>query len=99
MVKLRFAQVWWLIYAISCFRVFAPKGEKQRQENMSFCRYFDFRLLGRRHENTKYSRRNNYILTGGEGTKISLLKISCRPVEIVRVVALCLSCIRKHEMA
>ena len=25
--------VWWLIYAISCFRVFAPKGERRRHEN------------------------------------------------------------------
>ena len=51
-----------------------------------------FRLSGQRHENSKYARRNNVILTG-EGTKISLLKISCRLVEIFRVVALCLSCL------
>ena len=31
----------------------------RRHENMSFCRYFDFRLSRRRHENTKYARRNN----------------------------------------
>ena len=85
--------LWWLIYAISCFRAFTPKGERRRHENMSCCRYFDFRLSRRRHENTKYARRNNDILTG-EGTKISLLKISCRRVEIFRVVAICLSCLR-----
>ena len=65
------------MYAISCFHVFLSL----------------FRLSGRRHENTKYARWNNDILTG-EGTKISLLKISCRRVEIFRVVALCLSCLR-----
>ena len=74
----------------TCF-VFSPFAPKT--QNMSFCRYLDFRLAGRRHENTKYTRRNNDILTG-EGTKISLLKILCRRVEIFHVVALCLSCLR-----
>ena len=47
----------------------------------------------RRHENTKYARQNNDILTD-KGTKISLLKILCWQVEFFRVVALCLSCLR-----
>ena len=80
--------LWWLMYIISCFRVFVLKDERRRHENMYFFRYFDFRG-----EDTKYARRNNDILTG-EGTKISLLKISCRRVEIFRVVALCLLCLR-----
>ena len=78
--------LWWLIYAISFLRVIAPKGERRRHENMSFCRYF----AGRRQEKTKYAKRSNDILTG-EGTKIPLLKISCRRVEIFSVVALFVS--------
>jgi hypothetical protein len=58
---------------------------------MHICRYFDCRLSGQRHENTKHSRRINETLTR-EGTKISLLTFSCRRGEIFRVRALCLSC-------
>ena len=67
-------------------------AEVTKTKHVFFCRYFDFRLSGRRHENTKYSRRNNDILTG-EGTKISLLKISCRRMEI-SCCRPCLSCFR-----
>ena len=71
------------------FRVFAPKGEKRKHQNMSFCHYFAF--WGTKTRNMLIL--NNDILTG-EGMKISLLKISCRRVEIFSGVALCLSCLR-----
>ena len=82
-------------FVFSCLHPERRKAKTRKHVFLSL-----FRLSGRRHENTKYARRNNDILTG-EGTKISLLKISCRRVEIFRVVALCLSCLRvfasKHE--
>ena len=42
--------IWWLTYAISCFRVFAPLCEKRRHENMSF---FVTSTLAFRREDTK----------------------------------------------
>ena len=84
---------------VSCFRLlpgntdkktcfmFSPfdfSPERQKHETCLFVVISTFDLQG---EDTKYTRRNNDILTG-EGMKISLLKISCQRVEIFCVIAL-----------
>ena len=74
--KPRIWQIWWLICAISCFRVFAPKGEKRRHKNLSFCCYFDLRLSSRSYEGTTNKRRihKRFLPTD---TKFSTKKFSC----------------------
>ena len=80
------ADLWHFVFP--CFLPERWKAKTQKHVFLSL-----FRLSGRRHENKNYARRNKDILSG-EGTKISLMKISCRWVDIVRVVALSLLCLR-----
>ena len=76
--------LWWLIYTISCFRVFAPKGERRRHENMSFCRYFEAKT--RRHDKQRATTRKistrqheifNKEIFVPSPVKMSLFRLAC----------------------